>query len=340
MKIIIFLLALSQLTVSVFGQGRIVLQNSSSAPVLHQLNGQPVTVADGIVAALYYAPDGVVDPDRFVQVGVAAAVGVPVPGRFTGATIGTPATSETGGFAMLQVRIWELAYGATYEQAISAPPLNGREALVASSSIMRVKAALDAQQIPTFLPLTNALYVSLGPPTVSVDDLVVAEGPAGTATARFSVRLSRTAAATIAVSYATVDGTAVAGSDYVATNGVVTFAPGELRKTVSVALTPDGPIEPDEFFYLDLGSSPVSIERDRGTATITQAHISGVSVDTLVSFNTLPGQVYKVEYSSGLNEWAPVLGAQNVAGSGGVVSVLDFGSGCDPMRRYRIQAAP
>jgi hypothetical protein len=50
----------------------------------------------------------------------------------------------------------------------------------------------------------------------------------------FVVSLSAASAETVSVSYETVNGTAIAGSDYTGTNGVLQFLPGEVRKFVSV----------------------------------------------------------------------------------------------------------
>src|SRR5262249_14672827 len=41
------------------------------------------------------------------------------------------------------------------------------------------------------------------------------------------------------VDYATADGTAVAGDDYVSTNGTLTFGPGEATKSITVTLISD-----------------------------------------------------------------------------------------------------
>ncbi|WMS41780.1 cellulase family glycosylhydrolase [Acuticoccus sp. MNP-M23] len=66
----------------------------------------------------------------------------------------------------------------------------------------------------------------------------------------FTVRLAAPAPEGVELKFATTDGTAVAGSDYVATAGSLLFAPGELEKTVSVPVLPDPDAEGDEFFYL------------------------------------------------------------------------------------------
>ena len=68
-----------------------------------------------------------------------------------------------------------------------------------------------------------------GPPGISVADANVEEGPG--AVLSFAVSLSRRIGRTITVDYATSDGTATAGTDYTATSGTLTFAPGENSAT-------------------------------------------------------------------------------------------------------------
>ena len=88
-------------------------------------------------------------------------------------------------------------------------------------------------------PLSNAPRARiLGPALLSVADAEAREGidPA----VSFEVRLSRAAFGVVTVDYATVDGTAVAGEDYTATSGTLTFAAGERGKTVTVPILDDG----------------------------------------------------------------------------------------------------
>jgi chitinase len=71
------------------------------------------------------------------------------------------------------------------------------------------------------------------------------------------------------VSYATADGTAKAGSDYTATGGTLSFAPGELRKTISVVIRGDTTYEPDESFLLNLANpSGATIADGQGVGAI------------------------------------------------------------------------
>jgi Calx-beta domain len=80
----------------------------------------------------------------------------------------------------------------------------------------------------------------------------------------------------VTVQYQTADGTAAAGSDYVARGGTLTFGPGETSKTVSVTVNGDSAVEGDETFFLDL-SSPVNatILDGRGVGTIIDDDLPG-----------------------------------------------------------------
>ncbi len=56
----------------------------------------------------------------------------------------------------------------------------------------------------------------------------------------------------VSVDYATIDGTALAEQDYTAVEGRLTFAPGERRQVIQVAITQDTRVEPSETFRLIL----------------------------------------------------------------------------------------
>lgn len=107
------------------------------------------------------------------------------------------------------------------------------------------------------------------PPAISVADVSVAEGDSGTRLLTFTVALSKPAASTVSLHYATADGTATAGSDYAAASGILTFAAGETSKTISIAIPGDTAMEANESFLLNLsGASGATIARASATGTI------------------------------------------------------------------------
>jgi hypothetical protein len=106
---------------------------------------------------------------------------------------------------------------------------------------------------------------------ISINDVSIAEGDSGTRVAIFTVTRSGGTAA-FDISYATADGTATGGSDYVAQpTGTLSFAAGDLTKTISVAINGDTAVEPDEAFFVNLSNATNggTITRSQGTGTIT-----------------------------------------------------------------------
>ncbi|WDK49659.1 putative Ig domain-containing protein [Xanthomonas campestris pv. campestris] len=106
-------------------------------------------------------------------------------------------------------------------------------------------------------------------PSLSIDDVSVNEGNSGTTTATFTVTLSAASGQTVSVNYASADGTATAGSDYVARSGTLTFAPGTTAQGVAITVNGDTALEPNETFSVGLsGASNASIARATGAGTI------------------------------------------------------------------------
>jgi len=75
------------------------------------------------------------------------------------------------------------------------------------------------------------------PASLSVSDVTLIEGNAGARYAEVRVSLDAPSAQTVSVNYNTADGTARAGSDYLAASGKLTFARGETSKTIRVSVS-------------------------------------------------------------------------------------------------------
>ena len=120
------------------------------------------------------------------------------------------------------------------------------------------------------LSTSAAVSVIVIHPTVQIESGVsVPEGNAGTSSATFQVTLSQEAVGPVSVGFATVNGTATAGQDYVAASGTVTFEPGESEKTVTVLVSGDTTFEADEIFYVSLSApSGATISSGQGQGTI------------------------------------------------------------------------
>jgi hypothetical protein len=107
------------------------------------------------------------------------------------------------------------------------------------------------------------------PAKLRVADGSAVEGSRGSSKLRLSVTLANTSEGTITVSYRTVNGTAVAKSDYNAASGTLTFQPGETAKTITISIKADRNKEADETFTVELFNAVGTTIKDRvATATI------------------------------------------------------------------------
>jgi probable HAF family extracellular repeat protein len=101
-----------------------------------------------------------------------------------------------------------------------------------------------------------------GTPTVSIGDVSVTEGNSGTTNAIFTVTLSAPASGPVSVNFATANGSATAGTDYLASSGTLTFAPGQTTAQVAVAVHGDTSAEPNENFQVNLSAAVGAIIAD------------------------------------------------------------------------------
>ncbi|MEE8524800.1 MAG: Calx-beta domain-containing protein [Thermoanaerobaculia bacterium] len=115
--------------------------------------------------------------------------------------------------------------------------------------------------------------------SLSIGDATVTEGDSGTVEAVFDVTLSSVAAMAVTASFATTDGTAVAGVDYAAAAGTLTFAAGETLRTVTVEVFGDTLVEGDETFFVDLSAAAGAVIADgEGIGSIVDDDAAGLSI--------------------------------------------------------------
>ncbi|QSV65196.1 MAG: S8 family serine peptidase [Dolichospermum sp. DL01] len=94
----------------------------------------------------------------------------------------------------------------------------------------------------------------------------VIEGITSSQNVTYTVTLSGDSTETVTVQYATVNNTAIAGSDYTTTSGTLTFDPGVTSQDIIIPILNDSLNEAQETFNLIL-SSPTNAQL--GTATVT-----------------------------------------------------------------------
>ncbi len=100
------------------------------------------------------------------------------------------------------------------------------------------------------------------------------EGDAGSQSFEFRIVLDKPAAAAFDINYETIDGTAVAGSDYAASSGSVTFAPGETEKVLLVDLIGDTTRENDESFTMQIS--------DNASGPLTGTSVAAASASAII----------------------------------------------------------
>ena len=116
--------------------------------------------------------------------------------------------------------------------------------------------------------INDQSWPPLPPPSVSIDDATVTEGNTGNTEVTFTMSLQFAHTEDLSVHYATADGTATAGNDYVGLSGDVTFAAGETSKMITVAVLGDRLAESTEFFGVNITSSDAPIGDGQGIGII------------------------------------------------------------------------
>jgi Calx-beta domain len=140
---------------------------------------------------------------------------------------------------------------------------------------------------------------------------------------------------TISAAYLTVNGSATAGSDFIATNGVLSFAAGETQKTITVEIIFDGPVESPETFNVRLQNftNTAAGAETNITVTINDAFgdggafsaaavvpvaisaIKALGNDLRLHITGPAGTPFVIETTTDFRTWTPV--STNVVRSGG-----------------------
>lgn len=120
-------------------------------------------------------------------------------------------------------------------------------------------------------PATISILDNDPVPSLTVNSPRVTEGDSGTTNLVFTATLSTASDQTITLNYSTADGTAQAGSDYVATSGTLTFAPRVTTQTITVPVITDTltetPAEETVLLNLDTPQN-VTLKTTQATGTI------------------------------------------------------------------------
>ncbi len=157
--------------------------------------------------------------------------------------------------------------------------------------LFNVQAGGRAVNIAT--PFGTGTIVNDDSATLSIDDVTLSEGDAGTTAFTFTITLNAEVDNAVAVDFTTANGTATTGdNDYVASNGTANFVgnAGETQ-TVTIDVNGDTTVEPDETFFVDLanivaGGRNVTFADNQGLGTILNDDVAATpEVESIVYFN-------------------------------------------------------
>jgi VCBS repeat-containing protein len=156
----------------------------------------------------------------------------------SGVLVDAPTLSPQG--RLVYTPVANLATAATATVSVQAQDNGGT-----------ANGGVDLSPVQTFL---IAVTPTAPQPSLAVADVSRAEGNSGNTPYDFTVRLSAANTRTVTVHYATADESAIAGSDYVAASGTLTFAPGQTQTVVRVTGLGDRTLEADETFRFELSA--------------------------------------------------------------------------------------
>jgi len=292
--------------------GGIVIQNVGSSPPTRMLrwgsNGLAIRSSDGQVV--------------LIQSKLIANTPVPTGVRFSATQLST--SESVGNFNLTISRNGDLSsstsvdfatsdgtatagtdYTATSGTITFAPGQATRTVVIPILNDNVFENASETFTVNLSNPTNGALIT--GPPvTVTISDsqfrpsmnmvsiLRATEGNSGTKNFVFPVTLSNASVQTITVNFATANGTALAGSDYQATSGTLTFNPLQTSANITVVVNGDTTVEPDETFTVTLSNATNVNFVSNSVATATIA-----TDDTAVQFSIATQSV--VENTGGLS---------------------------------------
>jgi predicted extracellular nuclease/2',3'-cyclic-nucleotide 2'-phosphodiesterase (5'-nucleotidase family) len=155
----------------------------------------------------------------------------------------------------------------------------------------------------------------VGPPpaTVSINDVSITEGDAGTQTLTFTVTRSDNTG-TFSVDYATQNGSATAPSDFVAESGTINFtAGGALTQEVTITINGDTDFEADETLSVLLSN----VQNTSGTAELGDASGTGTILNDDVT------RIYDIQGKSHISPFMSLTPAERIVTTRGVVTAID-----------------
>lgn len=186
----------------------------------------------------------------------------------TGVLSSANSTTIQGSLKSLPNTLFQIDF---YSSAAVDPSGNGEGAQFFNTTSVNTDINGDATinvTFPAALPVGRVITATATDPNGNTSEFSAAD-PTGTAgnlqftastiaaiedVGTLSVTVVRTGGTTgtVSVDYSTANGTAIAGQDYTATSGTLTFSGGETTRTIQIPITNDSTTETDETFTISL----------------------------------------------------------------------------------------
>ncbi|HQL78410.1 MAG TPA: S8 family serine peptidase, partial [Verrucomicrobiota bacterium] len=216
---------------------------------------EPVALSNTVTYTMTVANSG-----PALATGVVVTNLLPVQAAFVSASVSQGTVLNVGG--VVSWSLGNLAVGANASAQIVANVVGGPTLLD--------QARVVSSQTDNYPPDNEAtVTTTVSVPQLSVEDVAVVEGDAGSRPAVFIVTLSQICPLRVDVDYMTVAGTATPNGDYLPMTNTLHFFPGDVAQTIEIPVIADTMDEEDETFRVVL-TNPVNagVVRDQGTATI------------------------------------------------------------------------
>jgi glucose/arabinose dehydrogenase len=156
--------------------------------------------------------------------------------------------------------------------------------------------------------------------TISMADMAVSVAES-TPTAILTLVRSGSLDQVATINFAASNGSALAGSDYTASSGTVTFAAGQATQTISVPIINDTAPESDESFTITLNNPTGAALGAQSTTTVSILDNDDLALGSLVRQTVVTGLSEPTAI-----EWTPDGRYMLVAQKGGIVRVVDNGT--------------
>jgi secreted trypsin-like serine protease len=186
----------------------------------------------------------------------------------TGQTEGLISRGDSGGPAFVQGK---LAGIASYTSNLSSGSVRPDIDNVLNSSFGEIAAWQRVSYYQQWIDQSLRAQYTNAPKTPAEVKKTVLEGNSGTVTTYFLLQFNATRSSPnqlISVDYSTRDGTAKAGTDYLAASGTLVLYPNETQALIPIEILGDTVSEPDETFFLDV-FNPLGASFGEGVVKLT-----------------------------------------------------------------------